>query len=329
MFTPVIALHIPDGFLSVPVAAIGLVLVVIMVGLALRQTRLALGERQIPLMGILAAFVFAAQMINFPVAGGTSGHLLGGALVAILLGPWAAVLVMTCVIAIQCILFQDGGLLALGFNVLNMGVITAFVGYGTYLTLRRIMGNTRTSQLVGAAIGAWISVEVAAIATSLELAISGTSPLNIALPAMAGVHALIGLGEALITVGALGFIQQTRPDIIGEPSRIAARGSGWIAVGLLIALAVTLISPLASPDPDGLERVADDQGFLSAAQEPPFTILPDYKVPFIENEALTTIVAGVAGTLLVAGIAFGMARLNDTRRVASSEQVKDSGVKVS
>lgn len=119
MFTPVIALHIPDGFLSVPVAAIGIALLVIMVGSALRQTRLALGERQIPLMGILAAFVFAAQMINFPVAGGTSGHLLGGALVAILLGPWAAVLVMTCVIAVQSILFQDGGLLAIGFNVLN------------------------------------------------------------------------------------------------------------------------------------------------------------------------------------------------------------------
>jgi cobalt/nickel transport system permease protein len=109
-----------------------------------------LGERQIPLMGILAAFVFAAQMINFPVAGGTSGHLLGGALVAILLGPWAAVLVMTCVIAVQSIVLQDGGLLAVGFNVMNMGVFTAFVGYGAYLIVRRIMGNTRVSQLVGA-----------------------------------------------------------------------------------------------------------------------------------------------------------------------------------
>jgi cobalt/nickel transport system permease protein len=329
MFTPVIALHIPDGFLSVPVAAIGIVLLVVMVGFALRQTRLALGERQIPLMGILAAFVFAAQMINFPVAGGTSGHLLGGAMVAILLGPWAAVLVMTCVIAVQSILIQDGGLLALGFNVLNMGVLTAFVGYGAYLIVRRIMGNTSASQLVGAAVGAWISVEVAAIATSLELAISGTSPLNIALPAMAGVHALIGLGEALITVGALGFIQQTRPDIIGEPSNVAARGSGWIAVGLLIALVVTLFSPLASPHPDGLERVAEDLGFLSAAQDSPYTILPDYKMPFIENEALSTIVAGVAGTLVVAGVAFGMARVNDTRRVTRSEQVKDSGMKMS
>lgn len=197
------------------------------------------------------------------------------------------------------------------------------------------MGNTRASQLVGAAVGAWLSVEVAAVATALELAISGTSPLNVALPAMAGVHALIGLGEALITVSALAFIQQTRPDIIGigesigEPSKVAASGSGWIAVGILIALAVTLFSPLASPNPDGLERVAEDQGFLSAAQEPPFTILPDYKVPFIENEALTTIAAGVAGTLLVAGIGFGMSRVNDSKRVTSAEQVKDSGVKMS
>jgi cobalt/nickel transport system permease protein len=280
-------------------------------------------------MGILAAFVFAAQMINFPVAGGTSGHLLGGALVAILLGPWAAVLVMTCVIAVQCVLFQDGGLLALGFNVLNMGIMTAFVGYGAYLVVRRVMGNTRASQLVGAAVGAWISVEVAAVATAIELAISGTSPLNIALPAMAGVHALIGLGEALITVGALAFMQQTRPDIIGEPAKVAARGSGWIAAGLIIALAVTLAAPLASPDPDGLERVAEDQGFSSAAQEAPYTILPDYKVPFIENEALTTIVAGMVGTLLVASIAFVTARVSESRRITSPEQVKDSRMKLS
>jgi cobalt/nickel transport system permease protein len=128
---PILAMHIPDGFLSVSVAVIGWFLMAVLVFLAIRQTRLQLSEKQIPFMGILAAFIFAAQMINFPVAGGTSGHLLGGTLAAILLGPWPAVLVMTSVVAVQAILFQDGGLLALGFNVVNMGILAAFVGYAT------------------------------------------------------------------------------------------------------------------------------------------------------------------------------------------------------
>src|SRR5262249_42347932 len=154
-------MHVPDGFLSIPVSSIGWVFLIIMVGLALRQTRQQLGERQIPVMGVLAAFIFAAQMLNFPVAGGTSGHLLGGTLVAILLGPWAAVLVMTCVIGVQGLLFQDGGLLAIGFNVFNMGIVSAFIGYGAYTLIRKVLGSTSLSQLVGAAVGAWLGVVIA------------------------------------------------------------------------------------------------------------------------------------------------------------------------
>ncbi|MBI5960630.1 MAG: energy-coupling factor ABC transporter permease, partial [Chloroflexi bacterium] len=217
-----LALHIPDGFISVPVAAVGWALMISMITLALRQTRDQFGDQsggqsgdqKVPLMGILAAFVFAAQMINFPVAGGTSGHLLGGTLVAILLGPWAAVLVMTSVVSIQALLFQDGGLLALGFNVFNMGILTGFTGYTIYQWLRRALRRVPRGEVVAAVVAAWVSVEAAATATALQLAISGTSPLNIALPPMVGVHALIGIGEALITAGALTFIQQTRPDLI-------------------------------------------------------------------------------------------------------------------
>ncbi len=307
---PVLALHIPDGFLNLPVALLGWLLMLVMVWLALRQTRDQLGQRQIPLMGILAAFIFAAQMINFPVAGGTSGHLLGGVLAAVLLGPWGAVLVMTSVIGVQALLFQDGGLLALGFNVVNMGILTAFIGYAVYGWIRAALGGTRAASLIGVAVGAWVGVEAAALATSLELALSGTSPLGVALPAMVGVHALIGIGEALISVGAVAFIQQTRPDLLGQADTVASRGSSWVAVGLIIALAVALISPLASPEPDGLERVAEDQGFIQAAQDAPYAILPDYTVPFVENEALTTILAGVLGVLVVAGIGYGVARLN-------------------
>lgn len=312
---PISAMHIPDGFLSIPVALFGWVLLIIAVAVALRQTQRWLGERQVPLMGILAAFVFAAQMINFPVAGGTSGHLIGGALVAVLLGPWAAVLVMVSVLAVQGLLFQDGGLLALGFNAFNMGVIAAFVGYAIYGWVRRLLGDSPNSRLVGAALGAWLSVMAAAAATAVQLAISGTAALELVLPAMLAVHALIGIGEALITVGALAFIRVTRPDLIGaESGHTAAAGSGWVAIGLVIALAVALASPLADPNPDGLERVAEDQGFIETAQAAPYSIIPDYVVPGIENEALATMAAGVIGVVVMTGLGYGLARL--TRRRA-------------
>ncbi|MCB9450664.1 MAG: energy-coupling factor ABC transporter permease [Anaerolineaceae bacterium] len=321
MFPTFLAMHIPDGFLSVPVSIFGWVLFIVLLGIALRQTQKQLGERQIPLMGILAAFVFAAQMLNFPVAGGTSGHLLGATLVAIFLGPWAMVLVMASVIGVQAVVFQDGGLLALGFNVVNMGIISGLVGYTVYTGMRGLLGRTPTAGLVGAGVGAWLGVVVASIATALELAVSGTSPLNIALPTMIGVHILIGLGEALITVAAVAFVRQTRPDLLDHTA--ANRGSRWVAVGLVIALALAFASPLANPNPDGLERVAEDQGFLDKAEEPAYTLLPDYTVPFIQSETFTTIAAGVIGVLLVGAMGFGMGKLANhqpAKRAHSPEQ---------
>jgi cobalt/nickel transport system permease protein len=308
-------LHIPDGFLSTPVALVGWLLLIIMVGWALRMTREQLGERQVPLMGILAAFIFAAQMLNFPVAGGTSGHLLGGALAAIVLGPWAASLVMTSVITVQALLFQDGGLLALGWNVVNMGILTAFTGYFVYRGLQSLLGSGRRAALLAGLAGGWLSVMVGAIATAVQLAVSGTSPLSVALPAMAGIHALIGIGEGLITVAALAFIAQTRPDILNlGHGVVGARSAGWIWIGLLIALALTALSPLASGSPDGLEWVAEEQGFLARGADPAYEILPDYTVPLIENEALTTIVAGAIGTLIVLAVTVAVARLRRGRR---------------
>ncbi len=302
-------LHIPDGFLTLPLALVGWLLVVLLVGWALRQTREQLGERQVPLMGILAAFIFAAQMLNFPVAGGTSGHMLGGALAAVIMGPWAATLIMTCVIAIQAFLFQDGGLLVLGWNILNMGVFTAFTGYFVYRGVRRLTGDGRRALFLSGFAGAWLSVMVGAVATAVELALSGTSPLRVALPAMAGVHALIGIGEGLITVAALAFVARTRPDLLAGAPAPATRSAGWVWAGLVIALAAVLLSPLASSSPDGLEWVADEQGFLGQGEDPAFEILPDYTVPFVENDVLTTIIAGAVGVLIVFGAAYGVARL--------------------
>jgi len=315
MFPRVPALHIPDGFLSIPVSIVGWLLLVLVLVYALRQTRLT--ERQIPLMGILAAFIFAAQMLNFPVAGGTSGHLLGATLAAIFLGPWAMVIVMTCVIGVQALLFQDGGLLALGFNVINMGILSGLVGYSVYTWINGLMGRTPTSRLIGAGVGAWLGVVIAAIATALQLAVSGTSPLNIALPAMTGIHILIGIGEALITAAAVAFVQQTRPDLIDQSSQAESKGSRWIAVGFVLALILALASPLADANPDGLERVAEDHGFLDKAQESTYTIMPDYTVPFIQSEAGTTIAAGVIGILIVSGIGFGVAKLSGRNRMSS------------
>lgn len=306
----ILMLHIPDGFLSVPVALIGWLLAILFIGLALRQTREQFDERQIPLMGVMAAFIFAAQAINFPVLGGTSGHLLGGALAAIVLGPWSAVLVMAAVIGLQGLLFQDGGLLVMGWNIMNMGVLTAFTGAAVYRLVRDWLGDGQATLILGGAAGAWLSVMVAALATSLELAASGTSPLNIVLPAMLGVHSLIGIGEAIITVGALLLIYTTRPDLLQQgASASGQKSSTWVAAGLVIALIVAFFSFTTSSDPDGLERVAKDQGFLETTLEPIYNLLPDYTISFIENEMVSGIVAVIAGTLVVFGLAYLVGRL--------------------
>jgi cobalt/nickel transport system permease protein len=214
------AMHIPDGFLSAPVAAAGFVLAAAAVTVAVRRTKRTLGERSVPLMGVMAAFIFAAQMMNFPVAGGTSGHLLGGALAAILLGPWAAIIVMTTVIGVQALIFQDGGLAVLGANVFNMGVAAVLAGYSLYWTFARFAHVAPWVRMAGPFAAAWLSVQLAALATTFELALSDTSPLSVALPAMMSVHAIIGIGEGLITAAAVAFIWSTRRDLL--PTELAA-----------------------------------------------------------------------------------------------------------
>lgn len=316
-------LHIPDGFLSLIVSLVSWVLAVAGVGVALWRTRESLGERQVPLMGVLAAFIFAAQMLNFTVAGGTSGHLVGGALAAILLGPWAATLTMTTVVAIQALLFQDGGLLVMGANITNMALVAPMVGYGIYRGVRLLADERRWGLYVGGFAAAWASVMASAIACAIQLAFSGTSPLGVALPAMAGVHVLIGVGEGLITVGALAFVAATRRDLLPEVNGAAARAGGlrWAGVGLALALGVTLLAPLASPHPDGLERVAEDLGFIERAQDAPYQLIPDYVLPGLSNEAVATIAAGIVGTLIVAGVALGVAGTGHTDAARSERRV--------
>jgi len=210
----VMALHIPDGFLSGEVAAVAAVGAIAAVLYALRVAERDLDEARVPLLGVCAAFIFAVQMLNFPVAGGTSGHLLGATLAAVLLGPWLACLALAVVITVQAFAFADGGITALGANVLNMGVLGALLAGFAIRALLPLLPRTRAAFLGVVAGVAWLAVMVGAAATSVQLALSDTVPLDVTLPAMLGVHALIGIGEAAITVAAVGAVLAARPDLI-------------------------------------------------------------------------------------------------------------------
>ncbi len=327
-------LHAPDGFFSLPLAIAGYVVVALVIAFAARQTNRELSERMVPMMGVMGAFIFAAQMINFPVAGGTSGHLVGGALAAIILGPWAAILVMTAVVGLQALLFQDGGLVVLGINLFNMSIVSVLAGYGVYSAVGLVKASSKTTLAVGGFVGAWVSVMAAAVLVAFQLAVSGTSPLQLALPVLAGVHALIGIGEGLITVFALSFILAARPELLRvrrgadpDPAPASGRGIGFrrvLIVGYLIAVGVTLLAPLASGSPDGLERIAEDQGFIETALDAPYAIIGDYAVPGIENEAVATILAGLIGVTVVyvlfAGFAYLVYRATANRGRARADQ---------
>jgi cobalt/nickel transport system permease protein len=307
MLLSIEALHIPDGFLSIFVSLIAWIISVSMIAYALRRVGQDLGERQVPMMGVLAAAIFAGQMLNFAVAGGTSGHLMGAALATILMGPWAAILIMTSVVSIQALIFQDGGLLVLGANIFNMAIVGVAVGYMVYKLVLKISGENKTGILVGGFSAAWLSIFVAALSVALQLAASGTSPARLAVPAMASVHALIGIGEGLITVGALAFILSVRPDLIQPKSRTKADSRFVWLIGLSLSVILVIAAPLASTRPDGLEWVAMQSGFIGKAQAPLYNIIPDYLIPGIANESLATITAGLLGILILFGVGIGVA----------------------
>lgn len=206
-------MHIPDGFLDAKVWVPSWAAAAGAIAFCSRRTSQILGEKKIPVMGVTAAFVFAAQMINFPVAGGTSGHLLGGAIAATLLGPCMGFMVITVVLAVQCLLFQDGGLTTLGANIMNM----AFVGTVCVYPIIRAgsaVTRKRVGVVLGSALAAWVSVVAASLSCAFELGISGTAPMALVLPAMVGVHSIIGVGEAIVTGFFVGFLLGTKPDLV-------------------------------------------------------------------------------------------------------------------
>ncbi len=312
-------MHIPDGFLDPKTAIASGVVAATGLGMAIRQVKRTFPSSRIPQMGLASAFVFAAQMLNFPVVGGTSGHLIGAVLVAVLLGPSAAVVVMSSVLILQCLMFADGGITALGANIFNMAVVAPLVGYAAYRLLRRILGTSERARFTAIAFASWISTVAASIACAGQLAVSGTAQWGVVFPAMAGIHMLIGIGEATITTFVVAAILRLSPDIRlasdGEQSKTGLRP--LLGYGLVVSLGLVLfISPFASSWPDGLEKVAEVIGFSSAVSSKAVIPSPlaDYGVQGIASSSVSTILAGVIGTLLAFVLSFILARIVTHRK---------------
>jgi cobalt/nickel transport system permease protein len=344
-------MHIPDGFIDGKTAASAAALSAVGVGWALRQVKRELPPRKVPLLGLAAAFLFAAQMVNFPVAGGTSGHLIGGVLVAAFLGPSAAIVVVTTVLIVQCLLFADGGVLALGANIFNMGVVGAGGGCLIYRLVCRVLPGVR-GQVTGIAFAGWCSTVLGAVSCAGQLAWSGTVAWSAGFAAMASVHMLIGIGEGLISALVFLAIVRTRPDLIVDMSvdslrwdertrepvevsgeRLAStlappaydgnpvrqrRRTAWVSYGLLAVLGVAVfVAPFASSMPDGLEAVAVKLGFGHRAAAALPAVAPDYQVPGIHWAVGATALAGAAGTLVVFGLALLLGRALVPKRPTS------------
>jgi cobalt/nickel transport system permease protein len=211
-----IGMHIPDGFINGPTSLVAGLIAIAGVAWCVKKASETLDDREIPVVGLAAAFIFAAQMLNFPVASGTSGHLLGGVLAAVLVGPWAGALAVTVVLAVQALLFADGGLSALGLNVVNMALAGSFAGYGVYLLLRKLLGSRSSSVTPAAGIAAFLVPIIASLVFMVEYAVGGNDAVSLATvaSAMVGVHALIGIGEGVITGLAIGAVMSTRPDLV-------------------------------------------------------------------------------------------------------------------
>lgn len=314
-------MHIPDGFLDLKTAGLAAGLAAGGLGLALRVAQRQIPRRRVPLMGLSAAVIFAAQMINFPVAGGTSGHLMGAVLAVVLVGLAPAIVIMSAVMIVQCFMFSDGGVTALGANVLNMAVLGSLMGWVVYGGLRRLFGGRR-GLLLGAAFAGWCSVVVSALACGAELACSGWVSARVVLPAMGGVHMLIGLGEAAITALVLAAVMRTRPELLeGEDlAETGGRGNGaWVGAGLLLAVGLAVgVAPFASALPDGLEAVVEALGFAEQAKPSPLPApLPEYRMPWISSAGLATALAGAVGTLIAFALAMLLARLLAPKRTSA------------
>jgi cobalt/nickel transport system permease protein len=311
-------MHAPDGFLNLGTAIGTGALSAGAVGVSLRQSRETLADRQIPLAGVSAAFIFAAQMFNFPVAAGTTGHLIGGALAAVLLGPSMGALVVTVVVVVQAFAFADGGLTALGYNVLNMAIVPAFGGWAAFLGFRRLLPSTVNGVSFAAGLAGFVSVVLSAMAFSIEWLFGATVavPFSTVFGAMVTVHVLIGIGEGVITALVVRSVLAVRPDLVTGAQGVeldTTETKPMVALtvgGIIAAFAVAMVvSQFAVDDPDGLERVAEDTGFIESADEHALAdfLFADYATAGVENQQVSLAVAGAAGTAVTLLVGFGLA----------------------
>ncbi len=299
-------MHIPETVLPPATLAATAAVSATALGYATVRVRRELGERVAPLLGVLAACVFAIQMLNFPIAAGVSGHPLGAALTAAVVGPWGGMVVMGVVLAVQALVFQDGGVLALGANLLNVAVIGCAVAYLVMdETRRRIPG--RAGLVAGATLAGWLSLFLGAFACAVELATRPDVALSQVLGPMLLLHAIIGVGEALVTGLAVGYLATLRPDLIyqGQPLRRLQRAGQVIAVGLIVALTVAIIlAPFASTLPDGLEATMARLSVEPQADEPLIPApMPDYSLAVFQNAAIGGAIASAVGVLLTFALA--------------------------
>lgn len=313
-------MHISDGLLNTEVCLATGVISAGFIGYSIRQLNHSISTRTVPLTGMVAAIIFAAQMVNFPLIGvPVSGHLLGGVLAAVILGPYAGCLALTAVLLVQCFLFSDGGILSLGANTLHMGVIGSIGGYAIYSSIRHLMGYSRTSILVGTVVASWLTVMAAAALFCLEFFLSyrdAQYDFSKLFTLMVTFHSLIGIGEAIISGLAVSYILNHRPDLfeIKEDPLPAGKLMTRLSVsGLVVALSIAaFLSPLASGNPDGLEAAAEMTGINSFEQEPKVFFLSDYEVPIpsmfageLKNwEWISVSLAGILGTVVVFFLAF-------------------------
>ncbi len=312
-------MHAPDGFLTAGTAVATGAISATTIGIVLRTGQKNLSERQIPLAGASAAFLFAAQMVNFPVAAGTTGHLVGGALAAVLLGPSLGTLVLTTIVVVQALLFADGGITALGYNVLNMAIVTSLGGYGAYRLALAVLPRSRTSHAAAAGVAGTVSVLASAVAFSLEWLFGASAPIpfDTVFASVVGLHIPIAVAEGAITAAVVGSILASRPDLV---PRAAADGSAGadcgrptkpvapvVAVGLVVAMALAaVVSQFAATDPDGLERAALANGIEAGAAWYDDLPLADYAVSGIGNPTVSLAVAGGAGVLVTVIVGLGL-----------------------
>ena len=295
------AMHIPDGFLTPPVWATLDIIAVPAVSLLARRAKAEVDELRIPLLGVMGAFVFAAQMINFPVGLGTSGHLVGGALLAIVLGPAAAAMVMTAIIAIQALVFQDGGIVALGPNLLNMAFAGVFAGYLPFHYLRK--------QFPRAAIfaGAFLSVLVSAMLALSELLLSGVKMPTGILWISIGLFAISAIIEGLITVAVLEAIHRLQPSWVRRSTGM--RSPVFVTLAIAAVFLASLGVTFASAAPDGIWSLAQHTGIASQARSIIHTPLADYQIQGVSNDLVAKAIGGLAGVLLMFVLCISVARM--------------------